>query len=117
MTGSDIQAMLDCPRLSPRQREVVALRYVAKLPYETIARRLGMASGVARVYAMIARRKMRLEADSPKAINRPIDEAWHQRQVAYVRGLEDGHRVRYLRGISIAHGQAVADRVERESDE
>jgi len=52
-----------------------------------------------------------------RAMGKPIDEAWHERQVAYVRTLEADpeHQGRYLRGIAVAHGDAVAARVEREA--
>jgi DNA-binding CsgD family transcriptional regulator len=112
LSSAELHALRDCI-LTPRQRQIVEMR-LSQMRFSLIAKRLGVTCGTV-TSAMAAARK-RLTAipgtGGGKPVNSPIDQAWHERQVAYVRSIEGEHRTRYLRGIAIAHGQDVADEVE-----
>lgn len=120
LTAADIQAIVACDRLSPRERAIVTMRYQGRLRTNVIGTRLGITQSAVTGYLTMARRKALAQAAN-KPVKRgtgnvklyPIDADWERRQIAYLRTLDDDdHRQRYLRGIAICHGQAMAERIE-----
>lgn len=115
MSPSDVQSMLACPGISEPHKAMVRMRYVDGLRVNIVAKRLGVKSTSVASMLCTLRRKAVAWVD-PETPPSPIDDAWHARQVAYVRGLEDEHhRRRYLNGIERAHGFEVANSVEAAS--
>jgi hypothetical protein len=116
LSSDELHALRDCI-LSPRQRQVVEMR-LSQMRFSLIARKLGVSCGTV-TSAMAAARK-RLTAipgtGGGKPVNPPIDQAWHERQVAAMRKIahDTEHQGRYLRGIAYAHGDEVAARVDRD---
>jgi hypothetical protein len=112
MTTEEIQSMLNCPGINDKHKAMVRMRYIEGLRPDIIAKRLGYTcASVSQLFCSL-RKRVREWTEPPSA----IDEAWHQRQVAYVRGLEDEHhRRRYLNGIERAHGFDVANRVDNDA--
>lgn len=109
------------PHLTERQRVVVRMR-LAGTPCRDIAAALGIhLSGV----SVALRRALSLSShavvEQPRRrvhrvrLGKPIDAAWYERQVEYVRSLEhdDEHQGAYMRGIAMCQGATVADEVER----
>ena len=58
---------VEMARLPRRQREVVALRYLADLPEADVARALGLDVGTVNQHASRARHALKLALDEPKA--------------------------------------------------
>lgn len=109
------------PHLTERQQAVVRMR-LDGTPCRDIAAALGIhLSGV----SVALRRALSLSShaavEQPRKrvyrtrMGKPIDAAWYERQVAYVRSLEHGpaHQGAYMRGIAMCQGATVADEVER----
>lgn len=110
--------MLEHPALSDREREVVRMRYIDGLKSRVIAEALGINRSTVESFLTFARKKAAKPVAptwKPAAKNKPIDAAWEQRQVDYLRSLGDDeeHVARYLRGLAICQGQAIADKIER----
>ena len=112
MTPTDIQAILGCPGLTRYQRTLLRRRFIEQQSCAQIATATGRSyDGVKTLVSRIVRKA------KTWTVPTRIDEAWHARQVAYVRSLEHDaeHQGRYLRGIAVAHGDEVASRVEAEA--
>ena len=110
MTPDELRCVLDCPAISERHKEIIAMRYVDGLPSYKIAWRARVSTAsVPGILLQIRNRAARWVPPTPPQ----VDEAWRQSQIRYVRGLEPGHRTHYLRGIAIAHSQAIADDIDR----
>jgi DNA-binding CsgD family transcriptional regulator len=115
MTVPELRQLAQVPGLTKRQRQVATLR-AEGVQAHIIGHRLGISTSA--VTSVLAKARQRsVPGRTVRAMGKPIDEAWHERQVAYVRSLEADpeHQGRYLRGIAYAHGDAVAARVEREA--
>lgn len=114
ISADELKALADCPTLTTRQRQIVDLR-LRNVRFDLIAKQLGI--GCSSVTSMLtkARQKLCAPRETSRAINNPIDQAWHERQVAYVRSIEGDHRRHYLNGIAIVHGWKLADKIEMEA--
>jgi DNA-binding CsgD family transcriptional regulator len=118
MTATELQTLASSPRQSRRERQITTLR-ADGVRSHIIAQRLGISAATVTSVLSKVRKRAGIGSGEPvsRAINPPIDEAWYERQVAYVRSLEHDaeHQGRYLRGIAVAHGDAVAARVDRDA--
>jgi len=118
MTATELQTLASSPRLSRRERQITTLR-AGGVRSHIIAQRLGISAATVTSVLSKVRKRAGIGSGEPvsRAINPPIDEAWHERQVAYVRLIAGNpeHQGRYLRGIAVAHGDAVAARVDRDA--
>lgn len=132
MIRLDASALTILPTLTERQQRIVRLRLDGLTPgriatalginrgavSRTLGRVLQLAPPDPRVGTTTARPARAGIAHRPTKMGKPIDAAWYERQVAYVRSLEHdpGHQGAYLRGIAMCQGQDVADEVERRAD-
>lgn len=115
LTDDEIRAMLACERLTSRERTIARLFYLDHLRAHVIGHRLGLSGSTVTSSLSIARRKS--SGEVIKRVGRPkrypLDDAWFQRQVEYVRQLTDPkHQGRYLNGIEMCHGTEMRERVE-----
>ena len=113
LTDAQVHTLVASPDISERQRTIARMRYVDHMEIAAIAETMAVTTHCIGMHLRNAR-KLALRMVSVAHVDKPIDAAWFQRQVAYVRSIEHDpeHQGHYLNGIEIVHGIEMRKRVE-----
>jgi hypothetical protein len=107
----DLDAVLARP-LSPRERQIVTLRYVKRLRNPEIAERLGITIGCVTSTLWNARRRSG-ERLKPTVVKKYPGDEWFARNVALARTMEPEKQARFLNGFEIVWGEVLRAKLEQ----